>query len=161
MPGLEATVAPLVQALDKSDQHATVRLAVAQALIGLDAREAAPALFARAQATASRCAIWWNRRWPAGTTSRRRRLVGALDKPGLPRQGLLLAIQGLAAVREPKGVPRLRELALAPATDPIIRLEAARALGTIQTTGLEKEAERLARRRPPRAPSGRSPRQPS
>src|SRR5205823_2230891 len=41
-------------------------------------------------------------------------------------------------------VPRLHELTLAPATDPIIRLEAARALGAIQTTGLEKDAARLA-----------------
>lgn len=145
MPGLEATVAPLVQALDKPDQHATVRLAVAQALIGLDAREAAPALFARAQGDGIEMrnlvdpalARWDYKPARAGWLER-------LDKPGLPRQGLLLAIQGLAAVREPKGVPRLRELALAPATDPIIRLEAARALGTIQTTGLEKEAERLA-----------------
>src|SRR6185437_6853008 len=41
-------------------------------------------------------------------------------------------------------VPRLRELVLSPATDPIIRLEAARSLGAIQTTDLEKEAGQLA-----------------
>jgi HEAT repeat protein len=57
---------------------------------------------------------------------------------------LLQAIQALGVVREAKAVPRLRELAITSTTDPIIRLEAARALGAIQTTGLEKEAERLA-----------------
>src|SRR5262249_20844314 len=67
-----------------------------------------------------------------------------LQQPGLPGHGWVLALQGLGAVREPRAVPRLRELVRSPATDPIVRLEAARALGAIQTAGLEPEAERLA-----------------
>src|SRR3954451_8782964 len=38
MKGLETTVAPLLAALDRSDQHPTVRLAVARALVALEAR---------------------------------------------------------------------------------------------------------------------------
>src|SRR5262245_5833494 len=36
MPGLEATVTPLLRALDQPEQHPAVRLAAAQALITLD-----------------------------------------------------------------------------------------------------------------------------
>src|SRR2546429_9795939 len=44
MKGLETTIAPLRVALDRPDQHPTVRLAAARALGTLDAREAAPSL---------------------------------------------------------------------------------------------------------------------
>src|SRR5947209_8628966 len=46
---LAVTVAPLLAALDRPDQHPTVRLPVAQALIALEAKEAAPSLFRHAQ----------------------------------------------------------------------------------------------------------------
>ena len=48
MPGLEKAVPALLRALDQPEQHPTVRLAAAQALIALDARKAAPVLFERA-----------------------------------------------------------------------------------------------------------------
>src|SRR5581483_10852565 len=67
-----------------------------------------------------------------------------LNQPGLPKRGAVVAIQGLGTVRETKAAPRLRELVLTYSTDPIVRLEAARALGNIQREGLEKDAERLA-----------------
>src|SRR5262249_46115520 len=67
-----------------------------------------------------------------------------LNQSSLPGHGWLLALRGLGSVREPQAVPRLRELTLAPATTPIIRLEAARALGVIRSQGLEEDAERLA-----------------
>src|SRR5437773_8908019 len=44
MPGLETTVPPLLRVLDQPEQHSTVRLAAAQTLITLDARQAAPSL---------------------------------------------------------------------------------------------------------------------
>jgi HEAT repeat protein len=145
MPGLGAAVAPLVAALDRPGQHPTVRLAVAEALIALDAREAAASLFAHAQSDGVEMRNLVDpalARWDYGPA--RATWLERLDKRGLPRRGLLLAAQGLGAVREPKAVPRLRDLALSPTTDPIIRLEAARALGRIQTTGLENDAQRLA-----------------
>src|SRR5262249_54623665 len=67
-----------------------------------------------------------------------------LSPSGGERYSWILALRGLGAVREPRAVPRLIELTLAPATNPIIRLEAARALGLIRTEGLEEDAERLA-----------------
>ena len=145
MPGLEATVPPLLRALDQPEQHATVRLAVAQALITLDARRAAPNLFRHAQTDGIDMRNLVEpalARWDHGPA--RAAWLERLNQPGLPGHGWLLALRGLGAVREPKAVPRLRELALAPATNPIVRLEAARALGVIRTEGLEGDAERLA-----------------
>src|SRR5262245_16727409 len=46
--GLESTIAPLQDALDIADQHPAVRLAVAKALIELDARKVAPSLLQQA-----------------------------------------------------------------------------------------------------------------
>jgi len=145
MPGLETTVGPLLRALDQDGQHPTVRLAVARALVTLDARQAAPNLFRHAQTDGidmrnlvEPALARWDYR-PA-----RAAWLERLNQPGLPGYGWLLALRGLGAVREAKAVPRLRELTLAPATDPIVRLEAARALGLIRTEGLEEDAERLA-----------------
>jgi HEAT repeat protein len=149
MPGLEATVDPLLRALDQDGQHPTVRLAVAQALIALDASRAAPSLFRHGQTDGIDMRNLVEpalARWDHGPA--RAVWLERLNQPGLPGQGWLLALRGLGAVREPKAVPRLRELTLAPATDPIIRVEAARALGAIRTEGLEEDAERLAAEKP-------------
>jgi HEAT repeat protein len=144
MPGLDSAVGPLLRALDEPAQHPTVRLTVAQALIALDARQAAPSLLRHAQTDGIEmrnlvepALARWNH-VPARVVWLER-----LTQPGLPGRGWLVAIQALAAVGEPRAVPRLREMVLSPATDPIVRLEAARALGILQTAGLEMDAERL------------------
>jgi HEAT repeat protein len=145
MPGLEATVTPLLRALDQPEQHPTVRLAAARALITLDAREAAASLFEHARTDGIEMRNLVDpalARWDYGPA--RAVWLERLNQSGLPGRGWVVALQGLGVVREPRAVPRLRELVLSTTTDPIIRLEAARALGVIQTTGLEKEAERLA-----------------
>jgi HEAT repeat protein len=145
MPGLEATAAPLLRALDQPGQHPTVRLAAAQALITLGARQAAPSLLKHAQTDGVEMRNLVEpalARWDYEPV--RAVWLERLKQSGLPGRGWVVALQGLATVREPRAVPPLRELVLSSATDPIIRLEAARALGTIQTAGLEKEAERLA-----------------
>jgi HEAT repeat protein len=145
MSGLEATVTPLLRALDQPEQHPTVRLAAAQALITLEAREAAASLFEHARTDGIEMRNLVEpalARWDYGPA--RAVWLERLNQSGLPGRGWVVALQALGAVREPRAVPRLRELALSPSTDPIIRLEAARALGAIQTTGSEKEAERLA-----------------
>jgi HEAT repeat protein len=144
MPGLETTVTPLLRTLDQPELHSTVRLAVAQALITLNAREAVDSLFRHAQTDGIEMRNLVEpalARWDYGPM--RAIWLERLNQSGLSVRSRVLALQGLSAVREPKAVPRLRELTLSPATDPIIRLEAARALGAVQTTGLEKEAERL------------------
>jgi hypothetical protein len=145
MRGLDTAVSALLQTLDQPEQHPTVRLAAAQALIGLDARQAAASLFAHAQSDGidmrnlvEPALARWNYA-PA-----RAAWLERLNQSGLPGRGWVLAIRGLGAVRDPKAGPRLRELVLAPDTGPILRLEAARALGIIHTAGLEKDAARLA-----------------
>jgi HEAT repeat protein len=145
MPGLETTVTPLLRTLDQPEQHPTVRLAAAHALITLDARQAAPSLFAHAQTDGIEmrnlvepALARWNYE-PVRPVWLER-----LKQPVPPGRAWLLAIQGLGWVREPKAVPRLRGLLLTPTTEPVLRLEAARALSLLQTTGLEKDAERLA-----------------
>ncbi|MFO0841319.1 MAG: HEAT repeat domain-containing protein [Gemmataceae bacterium] len=115
MPGLKETVAPLRRALDQPDQHPTVRLAAAQALIALGARESAPSLFKHAQTDGVEmrnlvepALARWDHE-PARAV-----WLGRVSKPGLPRRDKLLAIQGLGLVREPKAVPGLRDLAAFP-----------------------------------------------
>lgn len=145
MPGLEAAVPPLLRALDQPEQPLTVRLAVAQALITLDARQATPSLFKHAQADGidmrdliEPALMRWNYEPIRAVWLER------LSQLGIPGRGWLLAMQGLGAARESRAVARLRELTLSSDSSAIIRLEAARTLGAIQTTGLEKDAEHLA-----------------
>src|SRR6516165_8663594 len=49
MKGLETTISPLLKALARPDEQSAVRLAIAQALIALEAREAGPQLWQQAQ----------------------------------------------------------------------------------------------------------------
>src|SRR5439155_9140552 len=129
MPGLGDAVPALVRELERAGQHPTVRLAVAHALVALDARSAAANLFrllgeddpelreviepalARWDYDPARAA--WLDRIGQGPPYRRRHV---------------LAIQALGAVREEKAVPRLRELVLSATTPAPVRLESARAL---------------------------------
>jgi HEAT repeat protein len=143
--GLEATIDPLLAAMDLPDQHPATRLAVAQALVALDARSAAPVLFRQAQAgdgdlrdlVEPTLARWDHRPVRAAWLERLR------DVNALPRD-VLLAIRGLAAVEEAQAADRLREIAVAADTAQPTRLEAARALGSLRTDGLEQDADRLA-----------------
>jgi HEAT repeat protein len=142
---LDSFVAPLAQALDQPDQHPAVRLAAAQSLVALDARDAAPVLFRHAQSDGREMrevvepvlarwdykpvrAVWLDR----------------LRDPATPQRALILAIQGLAAVKEDQAADPLREIALSEEAPGPVRLEAARALGSLRGEGLEKDAARLA-----------------
>jgi HEAT repeat protein len=165
--GFESLVDPFIAILDERDQHRAVRLAVARTLIALDARKAAANLLKHAQADGGDLAevvepalAQWNYE-PA-----RRVWLERVRDPATSPRSLVLAIQGLAAVREKEAADRLREMALAePAADerekrkeekegtrvPLssavasssARLEAARALAVLRTEGLEKDAEGL------------------
>ncbi len=138
-------IEPLSRALDQPDQHPTVRLAAAQALIVLDARDAAPILFRRAQSDGSEmrelvepALARWDYR-PARAVWLER-----LGGPAASQRALVLAIQSLAIVGENQAADPLRKLVLSEQTAAPIRLEAARALGALRTKGLEKDAEQLA-----------------
>lgn len=144
MKGLEATVPDLVAALERPDGHPDVRLAAARAIIELDARDAAAALFRLVRAgDGDLCRLVepalarWDYR-PA-----RDLWLERLGRPDDPGGGLILAIDGLAAVREERAVPALRSLTLSAATRPPVRLAAARALGAIRTSGGEADARTL------------------
>ncbi len=148
---VDAAVASLVKALDLRDQHPGVRLALARALITMDARGAAPNLF---------------RQLPAGGSDLRQLIEPALARwdyaparalwlerlgdPAVTERSLVLAIQGLAAVREGKAADRLRALILAERLSGPLRLEAAAALAALRSDGLEVDAEKLAADAAPR-----------
>jgi HEAT repeat protein len=150
--GLEVAVGPLRAVLDRPDEPAAVRLAVAQALVTLDAREAAPSLFRLVQA--DDCELRdliepalarWDYR-PVRPVWRER-----LRREDTPPRSLVLAIRGLAAVHEGEAADRLRELVLSDHVSGPVRLEAARALAVLRTEALEPDAERLAADTGPRA----------
>jgi HEAT repeat protein len=145
MKGLDATAGPLIAALDDSSQHPAVRLAAAQTLIALNARQAAPSLFARAregdvalnEAVEPALARWDYR--PA-----RAMWLARIGDSTTPMRSLVLAIRALGTVGESQALARLLALAGAEDTVGAIRLEAAQAAGSIRADGLEKDAETLA-----------------
>jgi HEAT repeat protein len=143
--GLGVAVTPLLAELDRPEQPVMVRLAVAQALIALDARRSADSLFREAQASRGdmreliepALARWDHR--PARVV-----WIDRLGKASTPRRDLVLAIKGLAAVGEEVAVGRLREMVRSDRLDGPLRLEAARALGALRRERLEKDARDLA-----------------
>jgi HEAT repeat protein len=145
MKGLEATIAPLTALLDRPEQHHTVRLSIARALIILEARECTTSLFGQAQAGSSDLRELVEpalARWDFQPS--RALWIERLGESATRHRDLILAIQGLATVREEKASERLRDMVLADRTSGSIRLESARALGSLRSEGLEKDAERLA-----------------
>jgi HEAT repeat protein len=153
-PGMEVAVGPLTRALDRPDQHPTVRVAVARALVVLDAKAAAAGL-AKLAATdtdvreiVEPALAKWDYR-PARATWLER-----LDQAPT-RRGTVLAIRGLAAVKEEKAASRLRELALDRDVPAGIRLEAARAHGVLRPAGSETDAEGLVKDATPRGATDR------
>jgi HEAT repeat protein len=171
MKGLEITIDPLLAAFDQPDQHATVRVALARTLIALDAKKAAASLFQQAQAAGGDlreivepALARWDFR-PAREVWLKR-----LSEPKTPQRALILAIQSLAVVKDEKATDFLREIVLkeeggrrkdeknGPSSDSsfllppssFVKLEAARALGSLRRDGLEKDAERIAQDGSPR-----------
>jgi HEAT repeat protein len=142
LPGMAAAAGTLAHELDRPDQHPTVRLALARALVTLDASDAA--------ATLSRAAVrdpelqdlvdpalakWGYRPARSGWVER-------LNGPPFGR-GTVLAIRALGTVRDETAGPRLRELAVTRSTPAAIRIEAARTLAVIRPAGSEADARTL------------------
>jgi HEAT repeat protein len=157
MTGLEASIPKLVQELNRMEAHRATRLAVAHALIALDAKQAADSMFRLL--TSSDDAELRELIEPALTRwdfhPIRDVWLERLRRGPPYRHAHLLAIQGLGTVREEKAISTLRELVHSPTVPAAVRLEAARALGTISTSGLEKEAAELLADASPQGASGR------
>jgi HEAT repeat protein len=143
--GMETTIRPLLVECDKENQPLAVRLAVARALVELDAREATTILFRQAQTgdgdlrdTIEPALARWDYR-PA-----RQIWLERLREPTTPHRSLILAIRGLAAVGEKEAIDRLLEIVLDKQVRGPIRIEAARGLGRLRPEGLHKDAEQLA-----------------
>jgi HEAT repeat protein len=161
--GLERAIDPLLQALSRLDSLAEanpawstgqrqtgssskflVQLAIARALIELDARQTAPQLFQLTQTDDRRLrdviepalARWGFR--PAIAVWLKR-----LRQPDVNSADLLLAIRGLAVLRETEAASSLKELVDSAQMSWPLRLEASRALGQMQTSGLESDAKKL------------------
>jgi HEAT repeat protein len=152
MPGLAETVPQLLRELEAPDAHAVVRLAAAQALVALDARQTADVLMRHAQADgfdAARLLEPALARWDHAPM--RPVWLARLDSSRTPRGPLLLAIQAAALVKLSDAIPHLRRLALDPKTERGVRLEAARTLAALQTMDLEPDARPLLDGAPPRA----------
>ncbi len=142
--GTEAAVGPLLETLERPDQKALVRLAAAQALIELDARQTAHQLLEQARkgnhdlrdVIEPALATW---KYQAAREDWRERL----RPPDAKNPDLVLAIRGLAELQDSEAASSLAELVHSRNATWPIRLEAARALGVIQTTGLERIARAM------------------
>lgn len=145
VPGLEAAIPALRRELGRDDQHPIVRVAVAKALVALDVKDVAPRFHTLAATAAPELleiitpalAAWDYR--PA-----RADWLARIAGPDTRQRSTLLAIQALATIKDESAGPRLRELALSQAETGSVRLEAARAIAEIRTTGLEADARTLA-----------------
>ena len=144
MPGLKATVPALLRELDRPSAHASVRAAAAQALVALDAKETAASLLKAGaddidvrELVEPALARW-------AFAPARDEWLKRIASPPPHRRPAILAMRCLAAMREEKAAPRLRELALAADSPPFVRLEAARAFGIIRRSGGEADADALA-----------------
>jgi HEAT repeat protein len=156
LPGLDATIEPLIRLLQQSDQDRLVRLTVVQALVALDARQAAPLLMDTlgegdldlAEMIEPALARW-------GHAPMRDKWLQRLRSEVTFRRMHVLAIRGLTALGEVQSWPRLVELAQSRNTPRDVRLGAATALGKMQPDGLEEVARRLSLDKSPQAVADR------
>jgi HEAT repeat protein len=145
MTGLEVTIPNLRRIVTQQDERPLVQLAAARALIQLDDEPSAASLFAVAQAlggdaegiVASSLGRW---RWqPARDV-----WLARLSSPVATHRELRLALQGLEMAQDPQAVAELTKLVSHKNLAVDLRLAAARALATSQTSGLESLARQLA-----------------
>lgn len=147
LTGLEVTIEPLMQALPKAGDERMIRLAIVDALVAVDARQAAdllqqqlqPADLEMAELIEPALARWKHEPMREVWL---KRLAGPIEFHRLHA----LAIRGLLALSEAKAVPRLVELAVDERAPTDIRLAASEAAGQLQNTGLLETAGKLAAR---------------
>lgn len=125
------------------ETHAAARLALVQALVALDAKEAAQLLWDAAQtgnqqmrALVEPALARW--KYPKAAAAWLQRL-----DTNTPQPALVLALRGLGHMEQRDAADRIRDLLLDEATPPRVLWEAGQALGQIRTAGLETLALQL------------------
>ncbi|MCA9077390.1 MAG: hypothetical protein KDA93_20355 [Planctomycetaceae bacterium] len=144
VPDLEKAIPRLEEILTSSTSHPAARFAAARALIVLESRDSISQLFDVSQAYGSdfrqliepALATW-------GMPSVREVWIGRLTSADTRFRDLALAIRGLGEVRETSALPELLNIVNDVTRNSAIRLEAAKAAGSIAESGLEPEVERL------------------
>ncbi|MSR58374.1 MAG: phycocyanin alpha phycocyanobilin lyase [Planctomycetaceae bacterium] len=143
-PELSAAASRLVAIVAAETSHPEARFAAARALIVLDAKDAADALFEASQKNGADLKQLIE---PALADWRfvpiRKVWQARLEAHNVRHRDLLLAIRGAETVEDAAAVGSLLKIVhdrLRPAT---VRLAAARAAGRIRNSGLEAESERL------------------
>ncbi|MCO6457662.1 MAG: hypothetical protein J5I93_20355 [Pirellulaceae bacterium] len=145
VPGMNGTRDGLLDKLRGQPLHPLVQLAVARALLVLDARQAAPALAERLETSGLDYALIvepYLARWqyePLRDVWRKR-----LPDTRLAVPSRLLAIQGLGELRDDGAVDDLRRIVVNRLEPAGLRLAAARAIGRFEREELAEAAEQLA-----------------
>jgi HEAT repeat protein len=149
---LQITIEPLMKALSQASDERMLQLAIVDALVALDARQAAELLHKQLQPDDLELAeliepalARWN------YAPMRKVWLTRLAEPIRFRRMHVLAIRGLLAARDTKAVSRTVELAVAVRIPTDVRLEAATAAGQLQDSGLLETAQQLAASTGPQA----------
>lgn len=143
-PGMEGASSELLQVLKADGTHPAARFAAARALVILDVRSAAPALFAAAQEHGLQLRLLIEpalARWefePVRAVWRAR-----VRDSRTNRRELILALEGLAHAQDDEALPSLLPLVHSGDQPADVRLAAARAAGAAADSGLEADAARL------------------
>lgn len=152
LSGLELTIEPLMKLFGETGQDRTVRLTAAQTLVQLDARQADRLFFESlggndldlAAVIEPALARWQHR--PTAEV-----WLDRLGRNEPLRQLRVLAIRGLAEMRVSESLPRLLQLTQDRRAAPSLRLEAAKALGSLQNSGLEQPVSDLIQDKTPKS----------
>lgn len=146
IPDLDKAVPRLEEILVAEESHPAARFAAARALIVLESRSSSDKLLAASQTHGANLrqliepalASWGNAEAKTVWIER----LGSADTRS---RDLILAMRGLGEVQEQSALPGLLSITNDLARNSAVRLEAATAAGKIADTGLEQDAERLAR----------------
>jgi HEAT repeat protein len=144
-PEIDSAKSTLLEVLSRPETDSAVRYAIANALIELDAREAAEAIFQASQQgdisfrlRVEPALAEWN------YAPIQAKWLSRLSESDTSHRDLLLAINGLAKCKVASAVDPLIKLTVDPRQGPDVRLSAARGVGELTDSGREDVAQALA-----------------
>ncbi|HEY0980985.1 HEAT repeat domain-containing protein [Schlesneria sp.] len=143
---LVEAVPSLERILEAKASHPAARFAAARALIVLDSRDSSGKLLEASKSYGSDLRLLIEPALAEWDYEPARAVwLGRLSEQASRRRELILAVRGLGVVRERKALNPLLEIINDSRRHPDERFEAATAVGQISATGLETQAEKLAR----------------